>query len=258
MPVFLLAAGWRSGSTLLQRLLMSQGDILLWGEPYSDTRIIQHMARQFRCFRNNYPFEKTLFPWKDNFKSASFDMEWIAYLFPHPQCLYDAHLAFYDTLLKESAIKAGFTNWGIKDVRLDGSHAMYLNWIYPRAKFIFLIRNPWDAWKSYVGKNWHLEWPDIEIRTAKQFTQLWKHLTGSFIDVAPKLSSLVIRYEDFQDNPHNAISMLENFTGISINRKIMNVKISGFDKDYSKYSIHTMRRFLSDCGEPAKYFNYSN
>ena len=32
-PIFLLATGWRSGSTLLQRILVTDPHVLLWGEP---------------------------------------------------------------------------------------------------------------------------------------------------------------------------------------------------------------------------------
>ena len=32
-PIFLLSAGWRSGSTLLQRLIMSDSNVLIWGNP---------------------------------------------------------------------------------------------------------------------------------------------------------------------------------------------------------------------------------
>ena len=34
-PVFVLAAGWRSGSTWVQRGLMTSGQIVIWGEPYA-------------------------------------------------------------------------------------------------------------------------------------------------------------------------------------------------------------------------------
>ena len=32
-PIFLLATGWRTGSTLLQRILVTDPHLLLWGEP---------------------------------------------------------------------------------------------------------------------------------------------------------------------------------------------------------------------------------
>ncbi len=36
-PIFILSAGWRSGSTLIQRLIMSKERILIWGEPIIET-----------------------------------------------------------------------------------------------------------------------------------------------------------------------------------------------------------------------------
>src|ERR1700759_2808533 len=32
-PIFLLSTGWRAGSTLLQRILVTDPSLLLWGEP---------------------------------------------------------------------------------------------------------------------------------------------------------------------------------------------------------------------------------
>ena len=39
-PVFVLSAGWRSGSTLLQRMIMENNrDLLMWGEPFPHCNI---------------------------------------------------------------------------------------------------------------------------------------------------------------------------------------------------------------------------
>ena len=38
-PVFILSAGWGAGSTLLQRLIMSSGEVLVWGEPFDQAAI---------------------------------------------------------------------------------------------------------------------------------------------------------------------------------------------------------------------------
>src|SRR5258708_2685540 len=35
-PIFLLATGWRSGSTLLQRIVSTDPNVLLWGEPLGE------------------------------------------------------------------------------------------------------------------------------------------------------------------------------------------------------------------------------
>ena len=42
-PIFVLAAGWRTGSTLLQRMIIEAG-ALVWGEPYSQAGPSQAMA----------------------------------------------------------------------------------------------------------------------------------------------------------------------------------------------------------------------
>ena len=55
-PVFALASIWRSGSTLLQRLLCSDPEIILWGEPYGDAGILPGLANSARCLlRSDWP-----------------------------------------------------------------------------------------------------------------------------------------------------------------------------------------------------------
>ena len=43
-PIFLLAAGWRSGSTLLQRILVTDPSVLLWGEPFGEMALASGLA----------------------------------------------------------------------------------------------------------------------------------------------------------------------------------------------------------------------
>src|SRR5882757_9964150 len=43
-PIFLLATGWRSGSTLLQRILVTDPKVLLWGEPLGEMALVPELA----------------------------------------------------------------------------------------------------------------------------------------------------------------------------------------------------------------------
>src|ERR671916_2027700 len=43
-PTFVLGAGWRTGSTLMQRMLNQTGELLVWGEPYSEGAIAQRLV----------------------------------------------------------------------------------------------------------------------------------------------------------------------------------------------------------------------
>ncbi len=94
-PIFLLSAGWRSGSTLVQRLLMSDPDVLIWGEPYDECGIIQALADSMKAFRPGWPPADYYY---DGTKPVQLSGEWIANLFPSLEELRKAQRAFFDTL----------------------------------------------------------------------------------------------------------------------------------------------------------------
>ena len=53
-PVFIFSAGWRSGSTLLQRMIMEfNKNIIIWGEPFDHSNIHDNMVNQFRTLLHN-------------------------------------------------------------------------------------------------------------------------------------------------------------------------------------------------------------
>ena len=78
-PIFLLSAGWRSGSTLLQRLVMSDSRVFIWGEPYDECGMIQTLAESVKAFRSGWPPEEYFY---DGRASTQLTGEWIANLFP--------------------------------------------------------------------------------------------------------------------------------------------------------------------------------
>ena len=198
-PVLLLSAAWRSGSTLLQRLVSSTGEVLVWGEPYERGACIRRMAEMFRGFDESWPPE--------NYVNArptpgEFTDTWTANLYPPPESLLDAHRRFFDTLFAEPARRLGFSRWGLKTVRLGGEHALYLKALYPAAPVVFLVRNPYDAWLSYrvlhdrrpTSRWWHYRWPDMAVSTAAEFGLVWRSLVTSFREVAHDVGALTITY----------------------------------------------------------------
>ena len=54
-PVFLFAAGWRSGSTMLRMLLRN---CLVWGEPYGSSGLIERLSQPLHRFAPNWPKEE--------------------------------------------------------------------------------------------------------------------------------------------------------------------------------------------------------
>ena len=231
-PIFIFSAGWRSGSTLLQRLLMSSQQILVWGEPYGHTGLIDSLLQPLKGITSSYPpskyFANHYLDHNDSDKIHSvLSHYWVANLYPDPYYLVESHISFLTNLFEKPAREKGFKQWGIKAVRLDIDCAIYLNWLFPQAKFLFLYRNPYHTYTSYRGSYWYNIWPTDPVYTPKRFGQHWKTLVEGYMNKHQKVNSLLIKYEDLCDGNFD-ISILEKFLGLTFDKSIMKSQIRGY------------------------------
>ena len=222
-PIFLLSAGWRSGSTLLQRLIMSDRNVLIWGEPYDECGLIQHIAEASKAFRPGWPRADYFY---DGTPIGQLSGNWVANLFPALENWRMAQRALFDTLFAQPAAAAGASRWGIKEVRLSVEHCHYLRWLYPKARFVFLYRDPLDAYRSYCsfGRNWYDTFPDRPVFTPHAFGKHWRTLMDGFLRDAVALDALLVRYEDLITDIRT-VDTLETHLGISIDRSILKLKV---------------------------------
>ena len=198
-PIILLAAGWRSGSTLLQRVLTSDPNTMIWGEPFAKSGITTTLASQLSAFTAEWPpLDYFVANQGDDLSAA-----WIANSYPDPAQLIAAHRAFFIELLANPAKGLGRSRWGFKEVRLGGAHALYLKLLFPKARFVFLVRDPFAAFASfrhYIKSDFHA-WPERPIRWAGEFGRLWRELALDLERVAPEVDALWLRYEDYLTDP---------------------------------------------------------
>lgn len=214
-PVFLLSAGWRSGSTLLQRMIMAHNeDILIWGEPFAHSNLHDGLLNQFRAFTREWPPD-SFFLSKMN--AGRMSDTWTANLYPDVEYLFDAHRSFYSRLFADPAAQAGRSSWGFKEVRLTIDHATYLRALYPRCKIILLYRHPYDAYMSYRewGLRWARNWPNF-VSTPYAFARNWAHMTRGYLDGHTRVDAILIRYEDL-DNAAD-VERLESYLGWPVPR----------------------------------------
>lgn len=195
-PILLAATGWRSGSTMVQRLLMTDPATVVWGEPYNRLDLLRRMAGMFATFTPDYPTRDIR--WPADLLDRDLTTEWVANLYPDGTDLLDAHRRFHDVLFGEPARRVGASRWGLKTVRLDAGHAHYLRLLFPRTRIVFLVRDPYLAYASYrrQGSRWYDRWPDRPVFTPTAFGRVWHRLATSFLRHHDELDALVVRYED--------------------------------------------------------------
>ena len=254
-PIFLLSAGWRAGSTLLQRLIMSDPSVLMWGEPYDECGVVQRMSEMLKAFRPGWPPE-------DYYYNASKPKsgDWVANFFPRPDALRRGHRAFFDATFAEPARRGGAMRWGIKEVRLNVEHARYLRWLYPGAKLVFLYRNPLDAYQSYCrfGRNWYDLWPERPVFTPSAFGSHWRDLTGGFVREAQDLDALVVRYEDLVAADQQLLERLEEKLEVRVDRTVLNQKVGSSERSgqqawVSRLEKSLLRRAVSPLAQELGY-----
>lgn len=191
-PIFLLATGWRTGSTLLQRILVTDPQLLLWGEPLGRLALIPRLTESLCAVSKGWPPAEY---WVGE-GSGELTTSWIANLFPPASDLRAALREWMTRWLGVPARARGYLRWGLKEVRLGAAEACLLRWLFPRAKFVVLLRHPCDACRSARHVKLWYRWPDWPINCAAAFARHWNRLASSWLEVPEDFGHVVIKYED--------------------------------------------------------------
>jgi hypothetical protein len=250
-PVFLFSAGWRSGSTLMQRLLISSNEIFIWGEPLGDAALIPKLGSVVSSVNSNWP--------PDNYFDEDPDLDsvskkWIANLTPPISYLKSSHRLILQKWLGEPCKERyGLDRWGLKEVRLTIDHAKYLKWLFPNSRFIFIYRNPFDAYSSWKGNLWGDSWPGYFSRSVVAFMRHWRILLDGFIEGYKEVDGLLIKFEDLVSNKINLELVADHIKVNNINASVLNKKIRSPNKIKEKVKKKILpheRYFISFIGMP--------
>ncbi len=211
-PVFILSAGWRSGSTLLQRMVMANNpEIIIWGEPYAAASPILALVDQLRPFSDDWPSPAYFVEEQGDDLSAA----WVANLYPPATSFRAAHLAYLETLFAAPAQSLERPQWGLKEVRFGADQVRYLRWLYPAAKFVFLVRDPAEAYRSYRSRlNWYARWPDRMVSNPYDFGAHWGRLARDFLALREQGIGFLVRYEDLGEE--ETVAALSGYLGWEI------------------------------------------
>ncbi len=198
-PIFIFAAGWRSGSTLLQRMLMSSGKALIWGESGGALKCFAEAARRYEQMlgpgniRYEYGFggngDEEFKQFEKSGKNGVHT--WIACINPPEQIIKDALRKTLEDIYAETARRMGYQRWGVKEVVAGTDTARLLMELYPKAKFVFLVRNPFACILSIKRRDWMDQKGMRDPLT--YYANHWKKLASGFRTAG---FGYYVRYED--------------------------------------------------------------
>lgn len=245
-PVFIFASGQRCGSTLLQRLLCSHPQIIIWGEHDGTLNKI-------------LPGFERLLQWKE-----MFDHQFQLYLnegynnfIPNmnPPCkhIIYAREQFIRNIWQRPAQEMGKSIWGFKEVLYGADIALALREIFPNAKIIHLTRNIFECFISLRHEE--------QISPADQphvpLQQVWtRERTVEFIDAWVKVNHSLIttpgltgdwvfrlKYETLVKDKIDTTTALAEWLGLDI---------KDFDMDVFNHKLYTDRHKGIDPRPPIK------
>lgn len=230
-PIFLLSTGWRAGSTLLQRILVTEPRLLLWGEPLGEMTMVSKITEMI----SHSISPRNLQLWKDQPDPSSSELStsWVANLYPQSDDFRVALRGFFDRWLREPARERGFARWGLKEVRLGATEATLLHWLYPNAKFVIISRHPYDSYRSLADAEWdpvYYRYPDVCVDSAASFARHWNRLAVSWSELPSGFPSFHIKYEDLIRGKVD-FRKLESWLGIEIKESVaLSVSVGGTAK----------------------------
>ena len=233
-PIFIFSTSWRAGSTLLQRLVTSSSNCLVWGEPYDKSNPIQALSNMLSPVNETWPPSGYF---RNDF--ADLSNQWIANLYPDLKSMLMAHRAFLGSFFVESANSKGFDNWGLKEVRFGLKEILYLKLFFPNAKVLLLNRTLEDAFSSYLSfsKNmhWYDVWPNKQISNAYKFARHHKRLNKDFRIINNKFNDLIVEYDSLITD-ENCLKQIDEHCGITCDRRTLNAKVGSGSAKSSKHS----------------------
>jgi hypothetical protein len=222
-PVFVLAGGARTGSTLLQRLLISTGEIMIWGEHGGFLlaglqRMVSGMAKWIEREGRQH--------W-EVFRKEGWN-NWIPNVTPPLEAFVAGARAALLRSLAVPAAQLGYPRWGFKEIRYTGAAITLLKRMFPDAVIIVLVRHPEAALRSIKTMAFYLRdyggSPNV-------FLDRWALASSSLARCcAPGSSVQLWRYEDIVADTEAAIASLAAHVGVDaarFDRRAMETNIKG-------------------------------
>ena len=217
-PLVILSSGQRCGGTLVQRLLSSHPDVLIWGEHEGQLAALLDIQRTLlECEREVAPRIAGAY---ERLGHHSF----MANLMPDRDSIDDAVRAFVAALFAAPALARGRARWGFKETSYGLAHVEALRELFPDLRVVHVTRDPRDVLVSLDA--WERSVPWTRAATLRALSD-WVAVNESFADPPPWVASH--RYERIVAEPEQFARELAAFADLDHER---------FDRDVFSVRVH--------------------
>lgn len=184
-PVFVLGCTFRTGSTFLQRLINSSGEVFVWGENMGIAEDLRVAVAK-------------LDSWSAISQAQHGDLDvrqndaWIANLNPEGAgASRAAARQFFLSYYAEPTRQRGCARWGFKEVRCDARAARFLLELFPHGRVLLLVRRPEAVLASMATSRWY-----AHMGGCTGVLKAWHSNVESFLALDHPAAKLM-RLEDF-------------------------------------------------------------
>jgi hypothetical protein len=199
--VFVLSAGWRSGSTALQRLVISGGAAFIWGEPYPTSRLLPRLQRIAAEVEVVDGQPDRVLNGADLCREMS--TSWVATTNPAASFVMQGIRAMLQETYWAPLRETDFTTWGVKEVVATPEQIRLLADLFPDAHFVCVVRNPTTAYRSFrrfvvsgvttrPGASTRLTW----VKGPGGYAENWVRMARTFRELEDDPRFHVFRHED--------------------------------------------------------------
>ncbi len=222
-PIIVTAPTARNGVTLLQRLLNSSRQIIVYGE---NTMIMDHLPKIVRSATFFYKASgEEVKEARRKFLSETTE-SWTSNLWPDMEAfmlrMYDAFYA--GTLVYEQSTRQyGYERWGIKIPMTNPGMVEIFRVLMPNCSVVGIYRNPYEVVRSAKARNFITDLAGVQHYAAQ-----WAANLRALQEKSGEVH--LIAHDDLAANPEAVITKLERVTGVTgMDRTVMDRRINSFE-----------------------------
>ncbi len=227
-PILIASPVRRSGTTLLQRLLCSADNALIYGEScVNELQILINMAQQRQLF-----FQSSR-QFRDEMLQGVLNGEvnnWIPDLMPDMEGYLAAIMPRYLSILehyRDFAQTQGRPNWGMKLPEWMAPQLLQTMAALPEAKLLYINRALLDCVRSARSIEMIINAQEIQ-----QFCQTWQFNLKTIQNQADPSRCLIVDYDELLQRPDELLRQIEAFTGVQgIQSSVLKHRINTYKSD---------------------------